>query len=116
MSEMGTIETRIGYAWQLHREGRNVDSIREFQQILSTATENVDAHYGLGLALRADGQLEAAAETFEQALTLSKRRLEYARKRDPQEQDNESKTTEADRHMMLNRMISQRIEELQAKR
>jgi tetratricopeptide (TPR) repeat protein len=105
---------QIGKAWGLHREGRNTESIREFQQVLTAAPESVDAHYGLGLALRANGQYDAAEETFRQALTLTKNRQDSLRKSDKNE--NDLSRNEDDRYMMLTRMIAQRIEEVKQRK
>jgi tetratricopeptide (TPR) repeat protein len=108
-------EAQIGKAWGLHREGRNTEAIREFQQVLTSAPESVDAHYGLGLALRANGQYDAAEETFRQALSLTKNRQEGVKK-PIEKQNDELMYSEADRFMMLNRMITQRLDELKLRK
>lgn len=106
------MEAQIGKAWGLHREGRNTEAIREFQQVLTAAPESVDAHYGLGLALRANGQYDAAEETFRQALALTQNRQGTLRKGEKQENE----YSDEDRFMMLSRMISQRLDELKLRK
>jgi tetratricopeptide (TPR) repeat protein len=105
-----TNETRIGEGWGLHRAGQNDEAIRVFDEVLRTDRNNIDAHYGLGLAQRARHMNAQALESFKTALELSERRLEEIR---GASQENDLSTTGDDRYMMLIRMIKQRIEELE---
>lgn len=114
---MSTIRTEslIGRAWRLHREGNNRTAIEEFEKILRTTPNDVDTHYGLGLALRADGQNAAAIESFTKAMELSQRAYDASRQLSEAEGhhgSNDLETTEDDRFMMLHRMIGQRLREL----
>lgn len=88
----------VARAWQLHREGRNNDAIKAFEALLKTAPDHVDGHYGLGLAQRGANMKEAALESFNRTLRLLAKALE-----------NEPGV---DRYEMLERMVSQRINEL----
>lgn len=101
---------QIGDAWALHREGSNSEAIRAFQDALKTASDDVDAQYGLGLAQRANKQYEEALKSFQTALDLAKQKLEQLRKESGQE--NQLSTSNDDRYLMLIRMIGQRIEEV----
>ena len=105
---------RIGEAWQMHRNGNNAGAIEIFEDIIRSSPEELDALYGLGLAQRSDGNDESATESFNKALTIAKDRLaeldggkEVAQNLLDSEED--------DRLLMLSRMISQRLEELEAR-
>jgi tetratricopeptide (TPR) repeat protein len=43
---------------------------QDFRHILETEAENIEALYGLGLTLKADGKKEPAVESFERILGL----------------------------------------------
>jgi|SRR5664279_4039580 len=92
---------QLGSAWALHRKGQNDEAAREFDALLVLSANNMDALYGLGLAQRSSGHLEAAQESFEKCLAG----LDNARVEKPRE----------DRYQMLQRMAKQRLEELKAK-
>lgn len=110
------VGTQIGQAWALHRAGRNGEAIAEFESIISIAPESIDAHYGLGLAQRADGQLERAIETFRKARHIAEEA--YSAVRTVSEvkgnvvRSNDLSSSDDDRYMMLLRMIGQRLAEL----
>lgn len=104
-----TIKTQIGNAWAAHRAGRNADAIREFEQILRVESDNVDAHYGLGLARRASHDYAGAKEAFDTALQLAKQKLDVLQ---GEKHQLNPETYEDDRYMMLTRMIGQRQTEL----
>jgi len=91
---------QLGRAWAQHRENNNLAAITEFNAILKQSAENIDALYGLGLALRAQGQREDAISNFRSALQL----VENALVLEPGK----------DRFEMMHRMISQRLTELDA--
>lgn len=111
-AQSNPIEERIGSAWQNHREGRNDAAISAFEEILRKDPDNIDANYGIGLALKADGQMDKALTAFEKALSLTEdARTTYEKSRAQEHPDDNVKTPEDDRFMMLNRMIKQRIEE-----
>jgi len=114
MSTMHT-EERIGEAWRLHRAGDNAGAIEIFDDILRKTPKNIDAHYGLGLARRADGNAESAIESFKQALELSHNALDAVETTSASEGHhgaNDLDTYEDDRYLMLIHMIGQRLAEL----
>jgi Flp pilus assembly protein TadD len=92
---------QLGSAWALHRKGQNDDAIREFTALLQLSANNMDALYGLGLAQRSSGKLDAARTSFSQCLEA----IGTALKEQPRE----------DRYQMLNRMAKQRLDETKAK-
>jgi tetratricopeptide (TPR) repeat protein len=101
----------IGKAWGAHRAQRNGEAIRDFEQVLKSDNQNVDAYYGLGLAQRASGQYDAARTAFEKALQLAQQKKDILQ---GGKQENNLETQEDDRYMMLIRMLNQRLEELKA--
>ncbi|MBK8134929.1 MAG: tetratricopeptide repeat protein [Chloroflexi bacterium] len=103
------ISGKIGDAWAMHRKGDHVNAARAFEDVLRTEAENVDAHYGLGLAKRAAGDKSAAKASFEKAKSLAERNLAELRTNNP---SNDLKTNKDDRYMMLTRMLQQRLAEL----
>lgn len=111
MSTMALSE-RIGSAWRLHRDGDNQGAIRLFDEIIRSRPDSVDAHYGLGLAQKALGDDSAAAGAFQQALDL----IEAAQSGDAFEAEaaSDNGPNSEDRHMMLTRMLKQRLEDLSA--
>lgn len=116
MAQMHT-EERIGEAWKQHRMGNNSGAIEIFQDILNQRPGHVDALYGLGLAQRAEGKLDLAAEAFNKAAQLTQDALDAVdtiSAASGHQGNNVLDTDEDDRNMMLNRMISQRLEEIEA--
>ncbi len=105
------IESRIGSAWHLCREGNNAAAVKEFKSIIDETADNADAFYGLGLAQRAEGETDAAIESFQKALAISKEAHE-ATFSHTEGQAVVMETSEDARHMMLQRLISQRLVEL----
>jgi Tfp pilus assembly protein PilF len=89
---------QIARAWSLHRQGQNDAAAREFQSLLALTGDNMDVLYGLGLAQRGSGQVEAAQETFEKCLE----KIVSALETHPGE----------DRYEMLEKMTRQRLAEL----
>ena len=110
-------EERIGEAWRLHRSGNNSAAIDMFEDILARTPKNLDALYGLGLARRADGDTDGAIEAFRSARSLAKEALtavDTASVVDGHHGSNDLDTYEDDRFLMLQRMINQRLDELDA--
>ena len=108
-------EERIGEAWHHHRMGENSEAVRKFQEILKNTPNNVDAYYGMGLAHKADGNLNAAKEAFEKAKELADNAYGAVRTTSDAEGHhgtNDLDITEDDRFMMLSRMLKQRIAEV----
>ena len=109
------IDTMVGNAWRLHREGNNTAAIKEFREVLKTTPTNVDAYYGLGLALRADGQAGEAIESFRKALETAQQAYNATRQLsevDGHPGGNDLTSIQDDRFMMLTRMIKQRLADL----
>lgn len=116
---MSTVHTeeRIGEAWRMHRSGNNRGAIEIFKDVLKLTPNNVDALYGLGLSQRAEKDVDGAMKSFQSALELAKKALQavdVTSDVDGHHGRNDLGTYEDDRFMMLQRMLSQRIEELQA--
>lgn len=114
---MGTMhsEERIGEAWRKHRANDHESAIQIFEDILSRTPDNLDAHYGLGLALRSVGKKEDAVDAFQKALQLAKdalKAIETTSSVDGHRGSNDLDTYEDDRFLMLNRMLRQRLNEL----
>jgi tetratricopeptide (TPR) repeat protein len=102
--------TQIGDAWAAQRQGRQADAVKAFEAIIMSAPDDIDAHYGLGLALRAHQQQAAALQAFERALNLAQTKLD--KMRSEVGPDNVLSSSQDDRYMMLIRMIGQRIDEV----
>lgn len=88
----------VGQAWLLYRNGQHDTAARGFEQVLNQDPSNIDAHFGLGLVLRTQGNHSASMEHFDQA----KRLVADALVGDPT----------SDRLEILERMVQQRINEL----
>lgn len=101
MADTAQLENQIAQAWAQHRQGNHDAAVKAFSQVVSTAPDNIDALFGLGLAQRANHQTDAALETFERCRALIAAQLEA----NPGE----------DRYEMLTRMINQRLAELRAR-
>ncbi len=114
MSVQSSTSEKVGQAWNHYREGRADAAAKEFEAILRQNPEDIDASYGLGLAQKATGQLELASKTFETTLEfVNTAKLEYESTRQVQLEENNVKTPEDDRFMMLDRMVRQRLAEVQ---
>lgn len=114
MATMHT-EERIGEAWRLHRTGNNSASITLFREIIAKTPKNIDALYGLGLALRADGHIDEAIKTFKEAASLASQGLnavDTTSQVEGHHGSNDLNTYEDDRFLMLSKMIQQRLAEL----
>lgn len=106
---------RIGEAWRLHRDGSNDKAISIFREIIQKAPDNVDAHYGLGLAHKASGDVASAADAFQKALDLAEtafNAVQTASTVDGHHGKNDLDSNEDDRYMMLTRMLKQRLEDV----
>lgn len=104
------VEAMIGTAWRHEREGQAETAIAEFERVLKMDGNSIDGHYGMAMALRRAGKTEQAIASFQKALQLVESVHE---KRFGKSTSNEHGTIEDDRHMMLIRMIKQRLAELQ---
>lgn len=114
MASQSNVSELVSRAWDLLREGKASAAVIEFQKIVQQHPKDIDAAYGLGLAQKVAGQVEDAVRAFTNAQELindNKQIYESSRVQNP-EQDN-IKTPEDDRFQMLNRMVKQRLDELQ---
>ena len=115
MAEQDTIRDLVSKAWNYQREGKADTAAAEFEKIVQKYPQDIDANYGLGLALKSAGQVDKAMEAFKTALELvaeSKKTYDATKEQQSPEQET-IKTPEDDRFMMLSRMVSQRLSELQ---
>ncbi len=60
----------MGRAWRSHSVGRDDTAIEEFRKLVAAAPDDIDALYGLGMALRSAGQGQEAREIFNKVLAL----------------------------------------------
>ena len=96
-------DEKIGAAWTILRSGQSASAIQDFEQVLNQDNVNVDALYGLGLALRANGDLEGARSKWQQALELEQNHLEAL---------GDVRSRERERAFMNSTMLKQRLSEL----
>lgn len=90
---------QIGQAWANLRQGNAANAASEFEQILKSAPNHIDALYGLGLTRAAQGQNQSAETTFQQCLELVEK---------------ERAAGFNDRWEMLQRMLKQRIKAIKS--
>ncbi|MCU0465083.1 MAG: tetratricopeptide repeat protein [Anaerolineae bacterium] len=105
------ISLLIGDGWTALRGGNTDAALDAFRRVLNDDAENIDAHYGLGLAQRSKGDKTSAKTAFETALRVCERELAQLRNGT---NVNDLTTTRDDRYMMLIRMLGQRITEVSA--
>ncbi len=111
MSSLPSAE-KIGRAWRMHRDGDNRGALQLYEEVIAASPESVDAHYGMGLAHKANGDMAAAAASFGQALSVTEQALSAVRmtsQAEGQHGANDLETNIDDRYMMLTRMLKQRI-------
>ncbi len=114
MSTLPSAE-KIGRAWRLHRDGANQGAIQLFEEVIAASPESVDAHYGMGLAHKSLGDMQSAASSFQQALTVTERALsavQMTSHAEGQHGANDLETNIDDRYMMLTRMLKQRLDDV----
>ncbi|MCY3866633.1 MAG: tetratricopeptide repeat protein [Chloroflexi bacterium] len=114
MSTLPSTE-KIGTAWRRHRDGDNRGAISLFEEVLAASPDNVDAHYGIGLAHKASGDQAAAAASFQRALSITETALsavQTASQAEGQHGANDLESNIDDRYMMLTRMLKQRIDDV----
>jgi len=115
MSSNPTNTTNVSNAWRLQREHKASSAVPEFQKILNQDADNIDALYGLGLALRDSGNTEGAITNFQRCLELVDAAALARRPAATGEEEHRvANTPEDDRYMMLSRMLKQRLTELKA--
>lgn len=114
MSTLPSAE-KIGRAWRMHRDGDNLGAIHAFEEVIAASPDSVDALYGKGLAQKANGDLAAAASSFQQALTIAESALtavQTTSQAEGQHGANDLESNFDDRYMMLTRMLKQRIDDV----
>ena len=114
MSSLPSAE-KIGRAWRLHRDGDNRGALRLFEEVIAASPDSVDAHYGMGLAHKASGDMASAAGAFQQALSVTEQALKAVQvtsHAEGQHGANDLETDFDDRYMMLTRMLKQRIQDV----
>ena len=107
--------TNVSNAWRYQREHQAPTAVTEFQKILKQDETNIDALYGLGLALRDSGNTEGAITNFQKCLELVEAAALARRPATTGEEEHRvANTPDDDRYMMLARMLKQRLSELKA--
>jgi tetratricopeptide (TPR) repeat protein len=64
-------EAHCNLAWGFYGQRQYADAIQEFRQALSLDRNLIDAHYGLGLALKESGAGQEAVPVFDTVLGLA---------------------------------------------
>lgn len=88
---------QVGQAWSLYRKGQHDAAAKGFEDVLSRASDNIDANFGMGLVRRSQGDKAGSLKFFEAARTLVDQALEAE--------------PGSDRWEILQRMVQQRIAE-----
>lgn len=116
MAQQSNVSQEIGNAWAAHREGKQDEALRGFEQVINRQPDSVDAHYGMGLVLRKLGKDNEALQSFERGLELAQDALAALRKVAETSGQvgggNDLGSTDDDRYMMLIRMLKQRVTEM----
>jgi tetratricopeptide (TPR) repeat protein len=105
----------LGQAWELHRNAQSEEAVATFKTLLAQDANDIEANYGISLALKASGNKEGAIEHMKVARESAIKALRDLRKQaeiDGQHIANNLNTTLDDRYMMLVRMTLQRLREL----
>ena len=102
MEQSKNIDVRIGEAWKAHYQGQDSLAIEQFNGLVQEVPDNIDAHWGLGLAYRDAGDLDNAAQIFQKAKTMIAAQL----------QDENEEKINRERFVMLSRMVDQQITQL----
>lgn len=111
---MATLEEQVGAAWANARVDRYNDAVRDFENIVKSNPNDVDALYGLGLALRKVGRKDEAISMFEKAHKLAQELItSEAEGQEPvaMSEDKLHVQGQNTRFLMLSRMLQQRIAE-----
>lgn len=98
MSEQ-EIKAKISEAWKLRHSSQDQAALDLFKQVVTTAPENIDANWGLALCYRGVGDRENALTIFRKVKDLVSERLQ-------------GETEERERYYMLQRMVTQQIEQM----
>jgi cytochrome c-type biogenesis protein CcmH/NrfG len=106
------VKAQISKAWSTHQSGNAKSAINEFEQILKQDQNNVDAMYGLGLAQRKAGDHAQAHNSFESALKLVEEAINKRLTALGTDSAMSRSSVENDRNLILQRMLKQRLAEL----
>lgn len=56
--------------WAYHTRGKEGEAEVDFRQAIALDADSIDAHYGLGLMLKAQGRKNEALESFKKSMSL----------------------------------------------
>jgi hypothetical protein len=112
MASQNNVSELITQAWNHQREGRAAAAVGEFEKLVTQYPQDIDANYGLGLSQKATGQTAAAISTFTRTLEIIGDSMKKEDANRSAELEN-VRTPEDDRLMMLQRMVKQRLSEMQ---
>lgn len=93
-------DAKIGAAWKAHFAGQDQSAIDQFTKLAKQAPDNIDVHWGLGLAYRAVEDYSNALAQFENVRDLIATVIE-------------TEHGQLGRYFLLNRMAEQQIRILQ---
>lgn len=111
---MTNVDQQVATAWGQLRADRNNDAIKEMENVLKTAPNDVDALYGMGLALRKLGRKDEALAMFEKALKFAKELSTSNIEGQEAAGDKLQIQGQNTRYLMLTRMLQQRAAETKA--
>jgi lipopolysaccharide biosynthesis regulator YciM len=92
----------VSEAWALHYNGQHEAAVRAFQELVAANQEHIDANYGLALSLAGAGKRAESDAAFRLTKTYVEQTLQTL------------EGEEAQRYVMLKRMIDQHLTRLNA--
>jgi tetratricopeptide (TPR) repeat protein len=92
-------DAKISAAWKAHYNGQHEQAIEQFKKLVDQTPDHIDANWGLGLAYRKAGEKASALQIFQKV-------------RDLVTQELETHPENHERLIMLKRMVSQQIEQM----
>lgn len=92
-------DAKISAAWKAHYNNQHEQAIDEFRALVEQAPDHIDANWGLGLSYRKAGDRANALQIFQKV-------------RDLVAQELETNPDNFERFVMLKRMVSQQIEQM----
>lgn len=95
------IDAKIGEAWKAHYAGQDEEALRQFEALVEQYPDHIDALWGLGLAYRDAHKHEDATRIFKKIRDLIAQLIA-----------DEEMHGQPGRYFMLNRMVSQQIEQI----
>ena len=97
------LNKRVGDAWLNFLGGQHPAAIREYEAVLAEDRLHVDALYGLGLVLKASGDISGAKLNWERALEIAKTRVDSM---------GTTHSYDHERMVMTQNMLKQRLAEI----